>query len=312
MDIQSVLDVYSCIMYIVSFISKAERKHGDLLRNAQKEAKEGHLEPVQQLRKLGNVYLNSRELSVMEAIYRVTGMHLNQSSRQVVFIPADRHAARLSKPLKLLSEEDDNIWMTSIIDRYVARPTTPDFENMCLAVFVRDYRVYDRTTHDTDDIQDMTDHETSGTLTPLQNNMGTISKRTKPAVIRYMKVNKDKQSEDYYHNLFKLFMSHRSTDLKPLNADTYEQTFQQLSTSIIPIMSQFEKITEDLDDAWTSLQEQGFPEDAWVDIAPNQEPLRLDDDEELQNVLQYFRENAEEILVEDILDFTPNQKNACC
>jgi len=168
MDIQPVLDVYSCIMYIVSFISKAERKHGDLLRNAQKEAKEGHLEPVQQLRKLGNVYLNSRELSVMEAIYRVTGMHLNQSSRQVVFIPADRHAARLSKPLKLLSEEDDNIWMTSIIDRYVARPTTPDFENMCLAVFVRDYRVKDRTTHDTDDIQDMTDHETSGTLIPFK------------------------------------------------------------------------------------------------------------------------------------------------
>jgi len=63
--------------------------------------------------------------------------------------------------------------------------------------------------------------------------MGTISKRAKPAVIRYMKVNEDKQSEDYYDNLFKLFMPHRSTDLKPLNADTHEQTFQQLSTSII-------------------------------------------------------------------------------
>jgi len=36
--------------------------------------------------------------------------------------------------------------------------------------------------------------------------------------------------------------------------------------------------------------------------------LRLEDDEELQNALQNFRENAEEIPVEDILDFTPNQK----
>jgi len=36
--------------------------------------------------------------------------------------------------------------------------------------------------------------------------------------------------------------------------------------------------------------------------------LRLEDDEKLQNALQNFRENAEEIPVEDILDFTPNQK----
>lgn len=57
MDIQHVLDAYSCIMYIVSYISKAEREIGDLLKRVQKEATEGHQEPIKQLRRLGNVYL---------------------------------------------------------------------------------------------------------------------------------------------------------------------------------------------------------------------------------------------------------------
>ena len=94
MDIQPVLDAYSCIMYIVSYISKAEREMGDLLKRAQQEAKEGNNEPVHQLRRLGNVYLHNREVSIMEAIYRVTGMNLKNCSREVVFLPTDPHALR--------------------------------------------------------------------------------------------------------------------------------------------------------------------------------------------------------------------------
>ena len=57
MDIQYVLDPYACAMYIVSYITKAEREMGDLLKNAQKEAREGNIDAVAQLRKLGSVYL---------------------------------------------------------------------------------------------------------------------------------------------------------------------------------------------------------------------------------------------------------------
>ena len=92
MDIQPVLDAYSCIMYIVSYISKTEREIGDLLKRAQQEAKEGNNEPVHQLRRLGNIYLHNREVSIMEAIYRVTGMNLKNCSREVVFLPTDPHA----------------------------------------------------------------------------------------------------------------------------------------------------------------------------------------------------------------------------
>ena len=95
MDIQPVLDAYSCIMYIVSYISKQEREMGDLLKRAQEEATEGHKEPIQQLRQLGNVYLHNREVSIMEAIYRVSGMHLKNCTREVVFLPTDPQSLRL-------------------------------------------------------------------------------------------------------------------------------------------------------------------------------------------------------------------------
>ena len=50
-------------MYIVAYISKAEREQGLLLKNAQKEAREeGNLDAVKELRHLGHIYLNHREV----------------------------------------------------------------------------------------------------------------------------------------------------------------------------------------------------------------------------------------------------------
>ena len=42
MDIQFVLDVYACAMYIVLYISKAQKGMSELLRKACAEAKEGN------------------------------------------------------------------------------------------------------------------------------------------------------------------------------------------------------------------------------------------------------------------------------
>lgn len=81
MDIQPVLDAYSCIMYVVSYISKAKWELRDLLKRAQQEASPGHLDPLHQLRQLGNIYLHHRDVSIMEAIYCVTGMNLKHAKQ---------------------------------------------------------------------------------------------------------------------------------------------------------------------------------------------------------------------------------------
>ena len=57
MDIQYVLDVYACAMYVVSYISKAQRGLSELLRVACEEAKNGNSCVKQQVRDIGNKFL---------------------------------------------------------------------------------------------------------------------------------------------------------------------------------------------------------------------------------------------------------------
>ena len=66
MDIQYVLDVYACAMYIVSYISKAQKGMSELLHRAVAEAK-GDTNIKQQVRDIGNKFLNSVEISAQEA-----------------------------------------------------------------------------------------------------------------------------------------------------------------------------------------------------------------------------------------------------
>ena len=50
-------------MYIVSYVTKAERELGQLIKTAQREAREeGNLDAVKELRHLGRVYVSHREV----------------------------------------------------------------------------------------------------------------------------------------------------------------------------------------------------------------------------------------------------------
>ena len=71
MDIQFVLDVYACAMYIVSYISKAQKGMSQLLQRACDEARDGNSSIKQQVRDIGNKFLNSVEISAQEAVYIV-------------------------------------------------------------------------------------------------------------------------------------------------------------------------------------------------------------------------------------------------
>lgn len=154
MDIQYVLDPFSCIVYIISYISKSEREMGMLLKQTKIEATEGNMSAKQTIKKIGSAYLNHREVSAQEAVYRVCNLKMKESSRKVVFIPVGENPTRLSKPLAQLKsnrkskpenyegdDDEEDIWMTNIIERFENRPQTDTFINMCLAEFCSDFRV---------------------------------------------------------------------------------------------------------------------------------------------------------------------------
>ncbi|XP_072047334.1 uncharacterized protein [Amphiura filiformis] len=302
MDIQYVLDPYACVMYIVSYITKSEREMGDLLRNAQREIAQGNNDVVQQLRKLGSIYLQNREVSVMGAIYLICSMPLRNSTRKVMFLQTALDGQRISLPLKQLQENAGNseqVWQTTQIEKYLDRPSTPKYNNMCMATFYSTHYQMSAKSDNInvdpdDDIDDETDddeasdHHDKPTIQLNKHGIKMKERIGKPAVIRYPRVSKKKDSERYHMNMLRLYLPHRSSNIKPESFPTYESYHMtgyatinndrlQVKDVVEHNMSEFEPKTDELDEAWEELQDVANMEDAWAGIAPQSEQQRLDD-----------------------------------
>ncbi|XP_062573153.1 uncharacterized protein LOC134235086, partial [Saccostrea cucullata] len=294
MDIQFVLDPFSCIVYIVSYISKSEREMGMLLKQTKIEAEEGNLNARQTMKKIGSAYLHHREVSAQEAVYRVCNLKMKECSRKVVFIPVGDNPLRLSKPLSLIkkksndeeiiSDEDDDendIWMTNIIERYENRPDKPMFHDMCLANFCSEFRVLAKS---------QVPKKENENVFELQNGKGYVQRRTRTqhAVIRYPRFNVENMSEKYHRSILQLFLPYRTDkQLKPPGFELYEDFYEtghvkikgtrrlQSVKSIVDLnRSHYAQNEQSLDIAQEAYEMNGEPEDAWSRICPETEVLR--------------------------------------
>ncbi|XP_078794680.1 uncharacterized protein LOC144988284 [Oryzias latipes] len=293
MDIQFVVDAYACVVYIISYISKSEKEMGLLLQCAQKEAsRDGNASAKESLKTLGSTYLHNRDVSAQESVYRLTNAHLKECSRKVVFLPVGENTVKMSLPLKVLKEKaskhsvsTDDMWMTSIVDRYKNRPKSDDFPSMCLAVFASEFRVLSK-------------NESAAKRIKLNNNTGYVVKRTRtqPAVVRYVKFSETKQPELFYQSNLQLFLPYYSdSQLKPQGFETYQDFFHkgtirlgnsglQLVKSVVTLnRSKFEIDGDKLVNAQQGIDNAGVVEDGWCELCPEQELERLECQELLQN-----------------------------
>ncbi|KAK3100323.1 hypothetical protein FSP39_018128 [Pinctada imbricata] len=299
MDIQYVLDAFSCIVYIVSYISKGEREMGMLLKQTQTEAQEGNLSAQQTMKKVGSAYLNHREVGVQEAVYRICGLHMKECSRQVVFIPIGENPVRISRPLAELrkkkktdsiqdgesteSDEDsgnEKVWLPNSVDKYLARPQLSEFEKMCLAVFCSAYRFIARSQASKD----------NKNVYELQQDMGFIQKRTRSenAIIRYFRANAVKSPEAFYRSLLQLFLPYWfERQLKPPGYELYESFYKsgcvrfandcklyKVKDIVDANKSDFVRNEEIIDEAEEQLEQIGNLEDAWGNLCPESEKHR--------------------------------------
>ena len=127
MDIQYVLDVYACAVYIANYISKGRKGMSELWREACHEARQGNNTIKQQVRDIGSKFLNNVEISAQEAVYIVLQLPMRKSSRQIIFIntspPNER--VELLKPMDhVINMEDDSeeIYTSGLLNRYRKRP----------------------------------------------------------------------------------------------------------------------------------------------------------------------------------------------
>ena len=94
MDLQYILDPYACVMYIAAYMLKSECSMGELLKQVSKEC--GSEQIRTQLRRLESVFLNHREVSAQEAVYRTLSLPLKQMSRKIVLINTAAKEDRVS------------------------------------------------------------------------------------------------------------------------------------------------------------------------------------------------------------------------
>lgn len=144
MDLQYVLDPYSCVSYIVSYISKGQRGLSKMLHDACAEAQKNS-DIKQQVRKIGNQFLSSVEIGAQEAVYLVLQMPLRKCTRDVIYVDTSPPSMRTSliKPysqLKELPSGSRDVEMDSVLKRYKRRPFS--MEMLCYADFATWYDLY--------------------------------------------------------------------------------------------------------------------------------------------------------------------------
>ncbi len=163
MDIQYVLNAYACVMYVASYVMKTEKAMGALLKQVTAEVRTDELKV--QLRKIGSAFLNHREVSAQETVYRLLSLPLKQLSRAVIFVDTNPKKDRISvlksrDDITKLDNDDTNVFQKSLIDRYQNRPA--QLSNVCLAEFVATYST-DYKPKDVDVNNDALDVESEST-----------------------------------------------------------------------------------------------------------------------------------------------------
>ncbi|XP_059203438.1 uncharacterized protein LOC131982826 isoform X1 [Centropristis striata] len=277
MDIQYVIDDFSCIMYMMSYVSKPEHEMTEFLNSVVQEVRKSDVNKQDEMNQIMQAYAKHREVSAQESVARVCSLPLKKCSRSVIFIQTDEDGMRMSHPMSRLQNmaaDEEDVWMSGLPEKYAMRPDAREFEYMCLAEFASEYRVlYGRQRE-------------SANAIPLQKDHGFIQKRTsgKPAIIRFTRFSEKKHPEKFYRRLLKLYCPHREdADLKTERHPTYEAYYKSGCLGQLPVKGyvdfnrkRYEGEGKKIDKAIERLQKEGPVINAWNSFAPEVELDRLE------------------------------------
>ena len=263
MDIQFILDVYACASYITSYIAKSQRGMSELLRNACTEARQGNVNLKQQVRIIGNKFLNNVEMSAQEAVYLALQLPLKRSSRQVIFVntsaPEDR--VYLLKPNVDQLPDDEDIAQSSLITRYVKRSS--ELENVCLADYAA---LYDKVTRSASHTN--SDDEDDSENVALMSTSSNPVCRNVPKVIRYFHVNRVSDPENYARVKLMLYAPWRNEERDLSGAfQTCAERYEAHKSHLVAKIKTYETFADEVTAAQQSLAEDN-QRDQWDLLAP--------------------------------------------
>lgn len=286
-------NVYACAMYIVSYISKAQKGMSELLRQACAEARKGNANIKQQVRDIGNKFLNSVKISAQEAVYIVLQLPMKKSSRQVIFINTapPNEKVQLLKPIndiKEMEDDSEDIYTGGLLQRYAKRPAS--LEHLTLADWAAWYdscgKPYEKKSFqkDTDNflLETANDDENDDELcTENSTSKKKNKKRSRARIIRSVWFNKERDPEKHYRELIMLFTPWRNeeTDLIA-NCSSYQARFFLLKDIINERMKQYAIYSDDLNKIHEHMIDIDVTDDQFDSIAPFTQNIEYQDEAE--------------------------------
>ena len=236
MDIQYILDPYACVTYIVNYINKSNSGLSKLMAEAQAQIRDQKdLLTKEKLRKLGNLFLGSTEVSVHEAAYHTLGLRLTNSSVSEVFVntfpPEQRSRMTKSKfELRDLNPEDKNVFVDGLLEHYSKRSL--DLKDVSLAAYATQYS-YRKLTGENPKIPKNA---------YLQiDNLGYVVKLRKQKLLLFRNYSRHTEPANFYREMVMLFLPWRIESMELINLNI-EKKFMDNFEKIKNERSKFIKI----------------------------------------------------------------------
>ena len=205
-------------------------------------------------------------------------MWLMKKSRKVVSVSTsmkDEHVSlpKLKSQLAQLHDDDEDVFATSVIDRYAARSLA--LQDICLATFAVMYDAIQSSTQteETDYIytqQDMynTENPETSTKIKLQKGLGIIRKRKQQAILCTRRYKVHTEPEKYYHAKLLLYYPWKQEDDIISTYQSYQDSY--INRQHI-IHQNAQKFNEDCVAFYIDIHdlEQNIPQSAWIMVAPD-------------------------------------------
>ncbi|XP_044581138.1 uncharacterized protein LOC123262784 isoform X2 [Cotesia glomerata] len=246
-DIQFILDEYSCAEYVSEYVNKSVREMSNLRRELTTMMQE---HPDQnytgQLKTLSIKLLNSVEMSAQEAAWYLLRQPMGEASRQIVYIPTVlpterqcRRKRRQQMDREGIDGDSTDVWTKNIIQRYEERPAS--LEQVYLAEFASWYANASDFVDEEDDVYVDDDEDSEEAVPEARTSKAPkeYRRRLLGRVIRYRRYDID-ETEDYKREMVLLYVQFRNEMSEIVDQNKFLQLFDDNKHTIMERHSLFE------------------------------------------------------------------------
>ena len=254
---------------------KSEKAMGEVLKRVAKECQNDDIQI--QMNKIKKEFIGKRVVGAPESAMQVLSMWLMKKSRKVTSVNTNMKDEHVSLPktqqLAQIDDDDDkNVFATSTIDRYAARP--PILGNMCLEKFAVNHNVtqahYEFIEMQETDVNELSETEEydSSTKIRLKDGLGYMQKRKQEVILHVMRYKLQTEPEKYYHSKLILFYPWKNEDDLITGFNSYMESYIHKQDIIHKNAQSFNEDCERFDSALEAFENDVILQSAWDSIVP--------------------------------------------